>query len=177
MTRRAAEITQEMRVTQFWMNVDRRGPDECWPWTGYAEKGYGRFFDGSRMVGAHELALTWTTGERRLPHMDTCHACNTPLCVNPRHLRFGSRQSNVDDMVGSGRQAAGESNGRSRLTEAQVREMRERHAAGAMGETLASDYGISASAVTMIVRGLRWKNAGGPIRHRHGNIKHGRNTP
>jgi hypothetical protein len=163
-----------MRVTAFWMNVERRGADECWPWTGYAEGGYGRVFNDGLMVGAHEMALTYFTGERRHPGLDTCHSCNNGICCNPNHLRFDTRQSNVDDMVRSERQAHGERNGHARLTEPQVVQMRERHALGATGRRLASDYGVSEGAVNMILTGARWKNAGGPTRQSHGNRKHGR---
>ena len=27
---------------RFWEKVDRRGPDECWPWTAYSDR-YGYF--------------------------------------------------------------------------------------------------------------------------------------
>ncbi len=76
------------RITEFWMNVSIADDEvECWPWTGYKEDGYGRFFWDGRMVGAHELALTFTTGEVRAPGLDTCHRCNNPICCNPHHLR------------------------------------------------------------------------------------------
>ena len=156
------------------MLVDRRGPDECWPWTGYSEDGYGRFYYVDSMVGAHELALVFTTGESRHPGMDTCHSCDNPICCNPSHLRFASRQSNVDDMIQRGRQARGQSNGQARLTEAQVVEIRERHALGATGRQLALDYQIGEGAVQAILTGRNWKHAGGPVRKSHGNRIHGR---
>lgn len=66
------QIAVMRRVSEFWQSVDISDDDQCWPWLGYAEKGYGRFFWQRRMVGAHELALTFTTGERRPDGFDTC---------------------------------------------------------------------------------------------------------
>lgn len=158
MTPEAAALA--VRVTEFWDSVDRSGgPDDCWPWTGYTnDDGYGEFYIDGRMHGAHELAVTFTTGEVRAPRLDTCHSCDNPPCCNPRHVRFGTRHSNVLEMVQRGR---GRNNGR--LTPEVVRELRERRAAGARQQDLAQQYGITDGQVSMIVRGLRWRDAGGPI--------------
>ena len=147
------------------MLVERRGPNECWPWLGYIEDGYGRYFDGSKMRGAHELALEWTTGERRLAHLDTCHSCNNPACCNPSHLRFDTRRSNMRDAVVAGTAP------RLKLTDEQVVELRLSAAAGAEGRRLAERYGVSAALVSGIVAGRRRRAAGGPIRTSHGNTK------
>lgn len=157
----AQEMQDAKAVTRFWRSVDsRNGNDKCWPWLGYKDgDGYGLFYYRGRMRPAHELALTFTTGEVRLRNLDTCHSCDNPPCVNPAHLRFDTRLSNVRDMVERGRAAINPQ----KLTAEMVRELRERHAAGAMQKTLASQYGISTGEASMIVRGLRWKSAGGPI--------------
>ena len=139
------------KVTAFWMQVDRRGPDECWPWTGYAEKGYGRVFHEGRMVGAHELALTFTTGEVRAKGLDTCHGCNNPICCNPRHLRFDTRQGNVDDMMAAGRNSPPPV----KLSESDLQTIRLRLAAGARQQDLADQYGVSNSMISMIKTGKR----------------------
>ena len=147
------------RVTEFWTNVHRGREWDCWPWTGYQEDGYGRFFWEGRMVGAHELALTFTTGERRTPGLDTCHSCNNPICCNPSHLRFGTRASNVADMLAAGTAR----NGSTRLDPESVRIIRERYSRGAAQKTLASEFQVGPSLISAIVRGHRWPNAGGPI--------------
>ena len=161
------------RVTEFWGLVDSSGGvDICWPWTGYLNKdGYGEYHWLGRMVGAHELAVTFTTGEVRAPGLDTCHECDTPGCCNPRHLRFDTRLGNVADAVSRGRHARGETAGAARLTEADVLMIRERAHRGGTGRSLASEYGLSESAITEIIRGRRWPHVGGPIRIGHGNSK------
>jgi hypothetical protein len=157
-----------VRVTEFWSLIDRSGGDDaCHPWGGYVEDGYGQFYLDGEMRGAAELARTFTTGEERLPSLDTCHRCDNPPCCNPRHVRFDSRLSNVREMHERGRAARP-----GRLTDEQVREIRERRAAGARQIDLAADYGITDGAVSMIVRGLNWPNAGGPIQARR-QYRHG----
>lgn len=162
-------VVAAIKVSSFWMQVERRGPDECWPWKGYTEKGYGKFLWRGRMVGAHELALTFTTGEVRLPNLETCHACDNPICVNPNHLRFDTRQSNVDDMMRRGRH-----NPNKKLSDEQVVVIRERRAAGATGADLAQQFGVSQALINEIVRGHRRVTVGGPILQQHGNYKHGK---
>ncbi len=52
------------------------------------------------------------------------------------------------------------------LRDEQVRELRQRRKAGANQLDLAADFGISQSEVSKIVRGLRWRKAGGPIQRK-----------
>jgi transcriptional regulator len=54
-------------------------------------------------------------------------------------------------------------NGSTKLTAEQVVTIRQRRAAGASQKALAKQYDISDGQVSMIVRGIRWPNAGGPI--------------
>lgn len=150
------------------------GPEECWPWTGYVEKGYGRYHWDGRMEPAHALALSFTTGEARPPGFDTCHSCDNPICCNPTHVRFDRRQGNVDDMTSQGRHARGERNGHAKLTERDVLAIRERAAAGTTGKALAEEYKVSPGLINGIVNGRRWQHVGGPIRAQHGNTTHGR---
>lgn len=42
---------------RFWSMVDRRGDDECWPWTGLHTRGdYAHFTVGGKRVSAHRWA-------------------------------------------------------------------------------------------------------------------------
>jgi len=139
------------RVTEFWANVIRRSPDECWPWQGYVEDGYGRFFFDGKMRGAHELALSFSTGERRHPLLDTCHRCNNTICCNPAHLRFDTRLSNVADAV-----EAGTVYGRGKLSADDVKNIRRRLLGGARQQDLAEDYGVTNGMISMIKNGKRY---------------------
>lgn len=156
-------------VTRFWSLVDRRQSDECWPWMGHCDKdGYGVFQWRGQKSGAHVLAVSFSTGELRGDGLDTLHSCDRPECVNPKHLRFGTRAENVAEMVERGRS----SRPAQRLTDEQVREIRVRRANGARQMDLAQQYGISNGWVSGIVRGIKRPEAGGPIeterKYRHG---------
>ncbi len=161
------DLRDAVDVTRFWSLVDRRGPDECWPWAGDKDGDYGVFYFHRRLERAPSLALSFTTGEKRGEDLDTCHSCDNPPCCNPRHRRFDSRLSNVREMRERGRASRS-----GRLTDAEVIEIRERRASGARQKDLAENYGITDGQVSMIVRVIRWPNVGGPIQtertYRHG---------
>ena len=162
------DLAEAVTITRFWRNVTMSGDDECWPWGGDTDAdGYGVFYYHQRRHPAHELALSFTTGEKRLPELDTCHACDNPACCNPHHLRFDTRQSNVDDSVRRGRHPRGSQTHATRLDEDDVLLIRNRRANGARNVDLARDFGITPAAVTAIVHGRNWKHVGGPVTNRH----------
>ena len=164
------DLVVAVQVTEFWMHVQRAGPDDCWPWVGYAEEGYGRHHFDGQMRGAHELALTLTTGEVRSPDLVTCHSCDNPPCCNPKHLRFDTRASNVYDMDSRGGRRSAR-----KVPDDVIKLIRVRRAAGAAQQDLADQYGLSESYVSMVVRGQRRPEAGGPIeaRRSHNHTKRG----
>ena len=52
-------------VERFWSKVDKRGPDDCWPWLGTLEPtGYGQFFTNGtpRLAKAHRFAYELVVG-------------------------------------------------------------------------------------------------------------------
>lgn len=97
-------------VDRFWSKVVRRGPDECWLWTGgTSSTGYGRFHYSPehRDRYAHVVSLLIAVGEAGYDRACACHHCDTPLCVNPAHLYWGTQATNVRDMVARGRASGG----------------------------------------------------------------------
>lgn len=150
-----AELAEAIAVSRFWRCVQvERDPGACWEWLGDRDRnGYGVFQYHGRRRPAHELALSFSTGEQRLPNLDTCHACDNPPCCNPAHLRFDTREANVGDMKRRGRGA----NGSTRLTAQDVEVIRARRLAGARQVDLAADFGVSGSLISQIVNGKRWK--------------------
>ena len=119
-----------------------------------------------RLYGAHELALSFSTGEKRVEGLDTCHSCDNPICCNPAHLRFDTRKSNVREMHERERDRNG-----ARLTEEDVVLIRQRRASGARQCDLAAEFGVTDGTISMIVRGERWKRAGGPIEGKNSHYR------
>lgn len=156
------DLVDPMAVTRFWSLVDQS--EGCWEWTGDKDSyGYGLFVWNGTQCGAHSLALSFTTGEKRAPGLDTCHSCDNPGCCNPDHLRFDTRLSNVRDMHDRGRSVSPSA----RLTPEQVIAMRVRRDNGAPQKELAQDFDLSEAYVSQIVRGVTWKDIGGPIQKKN----------
>ena len=64
--------------------------------------GYGTFgFDG-KVRKAHRVAYILTFGEIPEGH-HILHSCDNPACVNPAHLRPGTRADNMQDALKRGR--------------------------------------------------------------------------
>lgn len=134
----------------------------CWEYNGTrSPHNYGV----TRQVAAHRLSVL--LDGRDIPDgMHVLHECDNPPCVNPAHLRVGTRSDNMRDMVARGRHRypRGNAHHRMKLTDEQVRAMREEYT-GAWGEVtqLAKKYGISDNQVSWMLQGKRRLSAGGPI--------------
>lgn len=146
---------------RFWEKVDRRSPDECWPWLAFRnESGYGMIRNGPMMALAHRVSHVLHRGERVPVGLQVLHHCDRRSCVNPKHLYVGTNSDNVRDKVTRGRshvpqpKKRGELHPMAKLSNAQVSEMRAR-ATGRHGEgrALAREYGVSAALVCKILKG------------------------
>ena len=86
---------------RFWPKIRRDGA--CLVWTAYKNrKGYGEFsISPSQSALAHRVAWFLTYGY--WPTDCLLHSCDTPACVNPEHLREGSRTENNAEMYAKGR--------------------------------------------------------------------------
>lgn len=149
---------------RFWAKVDRRAPDECWPWTGVVTGfGYGfmlRDDEGGKWYLAHRLSYELHVGPIT---DDLCilHHCDNPPCVNPAHLYAGTRADNARDRARRHRGApqAGGGNHHALLTEADVYEIvrlvEEEHMSQL---AVAEQYGIKQPQVSRIVRRVAWSH-------------------
>lgn len=78
---------------RFWERVDKRGEDECWPWSGGTRNGtnYGYLSDGmGGRIGAHRLSFQI----HNYPISNdewVMRTCEDITCVNPKHLYIGNR--------------------------------------------------------------------------------------
>lgn len=80
---------------RFWARVDRRGPRECWEWTGWrCNRGYGRFRHEGRQVFVHRFS--YELARESIPDGLTIdHLCRNTSCVNPAHMEVVSFSENT----------------------------------------------------------------------------------
>lgn len=84
---------QRDALIRFWGNILCDQATHCWEWQGNKRKGYGRFWNGSRLVPAHRVSYELLVGplpESLVPD----HLCRNPGCVNPSHLEPVTRSEN-----------------------------------------------------------------------------------
>jgi hypothetical protein len=144
--------------------------DKCWLWRGYiSPTGYGRIAIGGgrkQMFLAHRVAWEMHHAQPIPGEMVIMHKCDTPACVNPAHLELGTQADNIQDMVKKRRHSRGKSinrgtaNGQAKLTLDQALAIRKSCDSGLANQSqLAQQYGISVSAISLIVTGQTWRHS------------------
>lgn len=151
------------RLENFWAKVDKSQGDEgCWIWTGAKQGGrkgkYGAFQMGwKNQKRAHRLSFEIANGP--IPDgMMVCHACDTPLCVNPAHLFLGTAKDNTADMDAKGRRVSckGSQNGASKLT---IKEVRSIYLDPRTNREIAQEYSINPNLASQIRHRKVWADA------------------
>lgn len=142
----------------FWAKVERRGPDECWPWQASGDRrGYGQvMLRDHRPRRAAHMALHFD-GRPRPGSLHSLHSCDNPRCCNPAHLSWGTIAENAQGKSQRGRcpDTSGENNAHHKLTEEQVRAIR---ASNKSQRTLAKEYGLAShTTIGRIKRDENWR--------------------
>jgi len=87
--------------------------DVCilWPFAVRASSGYGAYdesVDGrNKSVDVHRYVCRRAHGDSTADLPNALHSCDTKLCINKRHLSWGSHAKNMADMVSRGRAIGG----------------------------------------------------------------------
>lgn len=125
--------------------------------------GYGNGYWNGEQVMLHRLAYCFN---KQIPVSEikgsvVMHTCDNPRCINPAHLRLGTQDENMKDMQGKGRMSEGSKHYISKLTEEDVKYIREnyipRHPEFG-GKALAAKFGINPASLCQTRKGLRWKS-------------------
>lgn len=126
----------------------------CWLWTAGLDKyGYGKFKINYRTIAAHRMSYILRYGE--IPaDVSVLHSCDLRCCVNPEHLWLGTPDDNSKDMVRKDRQAKHEKNGRAKLTEENVNNIRLDRTS--LHKDIAAKYGVTRGMISHIKRGVSW---------------------
>ena len=101
----------EKQINNFYKRIKKTENDnECWEWQSRIDRdGYGEFrYDqqGKRYYRlAHRIALQLANTD--IDSHLVLHSCDNRKCCNPKHLRCGTHQENMNDMKERGRSLKG----------------------------------------------------------------------
>jgi len=141
---------------RFWEKVTKGSSDECWEWGAFRNRqGYGQIWHDGRMRAAHRVMYEL---EHKIILNDECvlHSCDNPPCVNPLHLRLGTRDDNNKDRNQKSRQAIGERCGAAKLTGKDVKYIRLLLYEGYTLTYIAQLFNVSRPSIANIQYGRTW---------------------
>jgi hypothetical protein len=102
-----------------------------------------------------------STGNSVQDGMVVRHKCDNPSCGNPDHLIVGTQQENVADRVSRCREGyrKGIKNGRAKLSEYHVIQIRARFSSGKISKSeLSKEYGVTDVLIGLIIRKRIWSH-------------------
>lgn len=150
--------TDRVWEPRFWAKVDKRGPDECWPWLGTKQlrMRYGKMRVGTQHISAHRISWMIAHDQEIPGGMVVLHSCDRGDCVNPAHLSLGTQKQNIQDCWERGRHdLRGERNTMAKLTDDAVRAIRA-NPEGLSMRDMAERHGVSKSLICVVWQGKRW---------------------
>ena len=133
---------------RFWERVDKSG--ECWEWTGCINSsGYGTIRVDGKTFTTHRLSFILHNNYEPSSKMDVMHSCDNKRCVNPAHLKEGTRLDNILDFISKGGKYGkiGEENSFHKITDKQYLEIKEQISKGKSVNGLAKKYGITHQSI------------------------------
>lgn len=180
-------MTQSPLEARFWNKVNKEGPipekypelGPCWVWTGKTNGfGYGMLKDLETKKEKRAHRISWNIHYGEIPPtICVCHRCDNPPCIRPTHLFAGTNLENSLDALNKGRlepqriaalkmratewcrTKVGEACSFSKLTEAQVLEMRRLYIPGKFGtHRLGRMFGVCQQTAHEIVTRQIWKH-------------------
>ncbi len=160
--------------TRFWSKV-AQSPDAgaCWLWTAnHFIGGYGQF---GRSIATHRYAWKLATGREIPKGAVIAHTCDVRACVRNDdvgtyvvegveyerhgHLFLASTLANARDAMQKGRYRHGEGHSEAKLTEANVRLIREQYARGGISHAkLARLFGVDPALISRVILRKSWRH-------------------
>lgn len=147
-------VSCKLSVAENLARLSRRDEKTgCLVWTGATSRwGYGRY--GKKRLPAHRLSYEQAIGP--IPQgMIVCHRCDNPPCIEPTHLFLGTHKTNAEDKVAKGRHLFGERAPSNKLTEGDVRAIRQDARSYA---EIAEAYGMSDWTIKDIQNRRIWRH-------------------
>ena len=159
----------------FWEKIDKNGPiveyvgTPCWIWIGAKTgDGYGAIKEKRKQIPAHKYSYQLHYGDNIPENIFVCHKCDNKSCVNPDHLFLGTHSQNMLDMYAKGRcpinnlydyHFNGEKHHMAKLTEQQVREIKQLYQTGMRQSMIADKFNTPRKTINNIVHGRTRKNS------------------
>lgn len=130
---------------------------ECLHWPFGKAHGRGRIKYAGRLCFAHRVVCELAHGAAPSSRHEAAHSCGNGHvgCVNPRHLRWATRQENEHDKFMHGTHNKGARHGCSKLTEAEASEILSLKGSFRQRE-VAARFGVHRSTVSLIHSGRLW---------------------
>ena len=143
-------------VIRLWKGILIRGPNDCWPWVkGCDRDGYGIIsVDCAAYVVTRVLWKHWHSVDP--DDLLVCHNCNNPPCCNPNHLYLGTDSENLHYSFDCNRRfQVGEFGGCAKLTNKDVKIIREELDSGRTNRAVALERGVHESTISKI----KWRKS------------------
>ena len=137
---------------------------DCINWSkSLGHNGYAITTRNNKTYRAHRLVYCDYHGidHSDIKGMVVRHTCDNRKCINPEHLVIGTHQDNMDDMKKRNRTAKGEAHGRAKLSEVDIKTIRDRYIRGSKVHGLsaiAKDFGVAFQTVSKIVNRHKWQS-------------------
>ncbi len=132
----------------------------CWIWAGTDFKqGYGTISWEGKNRKTSRLAYWAWNGD--IPEkMFVCHSCDTPQCLNPKHLFLGTPAENAQDCARKKRfpDRRGSKNVSSVMDDRLVKAIKEMSRLGLSGAHISRVIGVSDTTVNRVISGRSWSH-------------------
>ena len=112
---------------------------------------------GCAAYSVHVLVAAAFLGPRP-DGMEVAHADGNRSNASLDNLRYATPLENADDKRRHGTDTPGERNGRRKLTDHAVRQIRRLRTQGALQRELAAKFGVSISAIQFVLNGQHWSH-------------------
>ena len=156
-----SQITsQEEDLAKVWKKIDKRGPDDCWLWTGSVsgKEGYPQVW-GVAFYWKYAHRVLWEELFGPIPENDlVIRSCGEKLCCNPSHFELVTRSEFLYGTNHPFLKERGENHRKAKLTEEKVKSIRELYAQGFGTTMLGETFGVTRNSIYLLCTRKTWKH-------------------